>query len=63
MGDALELNPVMLFLSLFIGERIARLLGVFLAIPIAGTIAAWMRSVRQEEPQNHEAAVTEDVTK
>jgi predicted PurR-regulated permease PerM len=48
MGNALELNPVLLFLSLFIGERVAGLLGVFLAIPIAGTIAAWMRSAKAE---------------
>ncbi len=48
MGNALELNPVLLFLALFIGERVAGLLGVFLAIPIAGMIAAWMRSVREE---------------
>lgn len=48
MGDALELNPVLLFLALFIGERVAGLLGVFLAIPIAGTIAAWLRAARAE---------------
>jgi predicted PurR-regulated permease PerM len=48
MGNALELNPVLLFLALFIGERIAGLLGVFLAIPIAGMIAAWMRSIKAE---------------
>jgi predicted PurR-regulated permease PerM len=48
MGNVLELNPVLLFLSLFIGERMAGLLGVFLAIPIAGMIAAWMRSAKAE---------------
>jgi predicted PurR-regulated permease PerM len=48
MGNALELNPVLLFLALFIGERVAGLLGVFLAIPIAGMIAAWMRLVKAE---------------
>jgi predicted PurR-regulated permease PerM len=42
MGNALELNPVLLFLALFIGERIAGLLGVFLSIPIAGMIAIWI---------------------
>ena len=47
MGDALELNPVLLFLALFVGERVAGLLGVFLAIPIAGMIAAWMRSNKE----------------
>jgi predicted PurR-regulated permease PerM len=49
MGNALELNPVLLFLALFIGERVAGLLGVFLSIPIAGMIAAWMRSMHTEE--------------
>lgn len=48
MGNALELNPVLLFLALFLGERVAGLLGVFLSIPIAGMIAAWMRSIREE---------------
>jgi predicted PurR-regulated permease PerM len=48
MGDALELNPVLLFLALFIGERVAGLLGVFLSIPIAGMIALWMQSDRTE---------------
>lgn len=62
MGDALELNPILLFLSLFIGERIAGLLGIFLAVPIAGTISAWMRAIRQEKTHNHEAAA-EDVAK
>jgi predicted PurR-regulated permease PerM len=48
MKDALELNPVMLFLALFIGQRVAGLLGIFLSIPIAGMIAAWMRASQQE---------------
>lgn len=48
MGDALELNPVVLFLALLIGQRVAGLLGIFLSIPIAGMIAAWMRSVSEE---------------
>lgn len=49
MGNALELNPVVLFLALFIGERVAGLLGVFLSIPIAGMIAIWMRSLKEEK--------------
>lgn len=49
MGDALELNPVLLFLALFIGERVAGLLGIFLSIPIAGMIALWM----QLEPMSY----------
>lgn len=44
MGRVLEINPVLLFLALFIGQRVAGILGVFLAIPIAGTIAAWLKA-------------------
>ncbi|PZV17440.1 MAG: AI-2E family transporter [Pseudanabaena sp.] len=51
MGDAMELNPVILFLALFIGERVAGLLGVFLAIPIAGMIAIWPRSLKEEKEE------------
>jgi predicted PurR-regulated permease PerM len=49
MAGALELNPVVMFASLFIGQRVAGLLGIFLAIPIAGTVALLMASLRQEE--------------
>lgn len=52
MGDTLELSPVLLFLALFIGERVAGLLGVFLSIPIAGMIAAWMRSERDSQQKS-----------
>jgi len=41
MGKALNINQVVLFFVLFLGERIAGLLGVFLAIPIAGMIVSW----------------------
>jgi predicted PurR-regulated permease PerM len=51
MGRAMELNPVILFLSLFIGQRVAGLLGVFLSIPIAGMIAIWIHwEHQQQEP-------------
>uniref|UniRef100_B8HPG3 Permease n=1 Tax=Cyanothece sp. (strain PCC 7425 / ATCC 29141) TaxID=395961 RepID=B8HPG3_CYAP4 len=76
MGNALELNPVMLFLSLFIGERIAGLLGIFLAVPIAGMIAIWLQTLNQEqqelevnelkqailEPETTESIAAEDLT-
>lgn len=59
MGDALELNPVVLFLSLFIGQRIAGLLGIFLAIPIAGMIGAWMQAVRADRQAAEPEALPE----
>jgi len=44
MGKALEINPIVIFFALFVGERIAGLLGVFLAIPIAGMIVSWSKT-------------------
>ncbi|MFW6360000.1 MAG: AI-2E family transporter [Chroococcales cyanobacterium] len=38
MQDSVNLNPVVLFFALLVGARIAGLLGIFLAIPIAGVI-------------------------
>jgi predicted PurR-regulated permease PerM len=49
MKDELSINPVILFLSLFIGQRVAGLLGIFLAVPITGMIVAWMRSLETEQ--------------
>lgn len=43
MGKALEIQPVVLFFALFVGERLAGLLGVFLAIPVAGMILGWSK--------------------
>jgi predicted PurR-regulated permease PerM len=49
MKDELAINPVILFLALFIGQRIAGLLGVFLAIPIVGMIIAWMGALEEDK--------------
>jgi len=38
MQGALNLNPVVVFFALLIGARIAGLLGIFIAIPIAGVV-------------------------
>lgn len=38
MQGSININPVVMFLALLIGARVAGLLGVFLAIPIAGVI-------------------------
>jgi predicted PurR-regulated permease PerM len=38
MQGSLNINPVVMFFALLIGARIAGLLGIFLAVPIAGVI-------------------------
>ncbi|MEM7794145.1 MAG: AI-2E family transporter [Cyanobacteria bacterium P01_C01_bin.118] len=40
MRDSLNINPVVMFFALIVGLRIAGLLGLFLAIPIAGVIVS-----------------------
>ena len=40
MRDSLNINPVVMFFSLIVGVRIAGLLGLFLAIPIAGVVVS-----------------------
>ena len=38
MQDSIDLNPVVMFLALLIGARVAGLVGVFLSIPTAGVL-------------------------
>ncbi|MBT9313035.1 AI-2E family transporter [Leptothoe kymatousa] len=40
MRDSLNINPVVMFFALIVGVRIAGLLGLFLAIPIAGVLVS-----------------------
>lgn len=49
MKANLEINPVLLFLALFLGERVAGILGVFLAVPIAAMIVSWLKEPVQSE--------------
>ncbi len=38
MKDSINVNPVIMFLALLIGARVAGLMGIFLAIPISGVL-------------------------
>lgn len=38
MRDAVNVNPVVIFLALLVGARVAGLLGIFLAVPVAGMV-------------------------
>lgn len=40
MRDSLNINPVVMFFALIVGVRVGGLLGLFLAIPIAGVIVS-----------------------
>lgn len=43
MRESLNINPILMFLSLFIGEKIAGILGLFLSIPITGMVVRWFK--------------------
>ncbi len=40
MQNSLNVNPVVLFFALLVGARVAGLLGIFLAVPIAGVLVS-----------------------
>jgi predicted PurR-regulated permease PerM len=42
MQNTVNISPVIVFLALLVGARIAGLLGIFLAIPIAGVMVSWL---------------------
>lgn len=49
MGNAIGLNPIWLLISLFIGGKVAGLLGIFLAVPLASVIKQLFEDWRAEE--------------
>lgn len=42
MKDSLDINPVVMFFALIVGATIAGVLGLFLAVPVAGVIITWL---------------------
>ncbi|MBD2107376.1 AI-2E family transporter [Nodosilinea sp. FACHB-13] len=42
MKDSLDINPVVMFFALIVGATVAGVLGLFLAVPIAGVIVTWL---------------------
>jgi predicted PurR-regulated permease PerM len=52
MGEFIGLNPILIFISLLFGAKIAGVLGVIIAVPVAGTIKGTLDAMRSpREPQ------------
>lgn len=49
MSDSIGIHPLAVFLSILIGGKIAGIIGIFLAIPIAGLVQAVIRVIFSEE--------------
>jgi predicted PurR-regulated permease PerM len=58
MGEFTGLNPIWIFVSLLLGARIAGILGVLLAIPIAGTIKSTVEALREPQLMESEKTLT-----
>jgi predicted PurR-regulated permease PerM len=58
MGEFTGLNPIWIFVSLLLGARIAGILGVLLAIPIAGTIKSTVETLRKPQSIELEKTLT-----
>jgi predicted PurR-regulated permease PerM len=56
MGRVLSIPPLVVFLALFLGERIAGLLGIFLAVPVAGMVVNWDRDSDRRQPGSQDRA-------
>jgi predicted PurR-regulated permease PerM len=54
MKDSLDLNPVVMFFALIVGATVAGVLGLFLAVPVAGVIITWLdiEAMRAKPTQN-----------
>jgi len=42
MRDSLDINPVVMFFALLLGATVAGVLGMFLAVPVAGVVVSWL---------------------
>ncbi len=42
MKDSLDINPVVMFFALIVGATVAGVLGLFLAVPVAGVLITWL---------------------
>jgi len=50
LGNVVGLNPVWIVLSLLLGAKLAGLLGLLIAVPVAGSIKNVADSLRQPRP-------------
>jgi predicted PurR-regulated permease PerM len=53
MGEFIGLNPLLIFLAILLGAKIAGVLGVLIAVPVAGTIKGTIDAIRlQHQPSS-----------
>ncbi len=61
MGEFIGLNPLLIFIAILMGAKIAGTLGVLIAVPVAGTIKDTIDAIRQE--RQLQAIATETVSR
>jgi predicted PurR-regulated permease PerM len=60
MGELIGLNPVWIFIALFIGAKIGGVLGLLLAIPIASVTKQIIDDLREEKSKKIEPKIPID---
>ena len=60
MGEFIGLNPLLIFIALLLGAKIAGILGVIIAVPIAGTIKGTIDAIQLLH--QHQVVMTETAT-
>jgi predicted PurR-regulated permease PerM len=63
MGGMIGLNPVWIILSLFIGGKVAGILGLLIAVPMASVIKSVTDIVRSYQTEKEKIVLRESIVK
>jgi predicted PurR-regulated permease PerM len=63
MGGMIGLNPVWIILSLFIGGKVAGILGLLIAVPIASVLKSTIDIIRSQQREKEPVVLLEETVK
>jgi predicted PurR-regulated permease PerM len=63
MGGMIGLNPVWIILSLFIGGKVAGILGLLIAVPIASVLKSTIDIIRSQQREKEPVVFLEETVK
>jgi predicted PurR-regulated permease PerM len=63
MGGMIGLNPVWIILSLFIGGKVAGILGLLIAVPIASVLKSTIDIIRSQQREKEPVVILEETVK
>ncbi|MDJ0530089.1 MAG: AI-2E family transporter, partial [Microcystis sp. M53600_WE12] len=63
VGGMIGLNPVWIILSLFIGGKVAGILGLLIAVPIASVLKSTIDIIRSQQREKEPVVFLEETVK